>query len=72
VERLSPEDWNILFEFDEEFHRRGDFERIFPNKDTVDHYSKFFLSQRYNNLLVQKWLTSKENFLQKICKKVSN
>lgn len=52
VEKLSAEDWNILFEFDEEFHRKGDFERIFPNKDNVEKYSKFFLTQRYNNLLV--------------------
>jgi len=44
VEKLSAEDWNILFEFDEEFHRKGDFERIFPNKDNVEKYSKFFLT----------------------------
>ena len=31
-------------EFDEEFHRKGDFERIFPNKDNVEKYSKFFLT----------------------------
>jgi len=44
VERLSVEDWNILFEFDEEYHRRGEFERIFPNKDNVEKYSKLFTS----------------------------
>ena len=42
IDKLSAEDWNILFEFDEEFHRRGDFERIFPNKSNVAKYSKFF------------------------------
>ena len=29
----------ILFEFDEEFHRKGEFERIFPNKNNVEKYS---------------------------------
>ena len=72
VEKLSAEDWNILFEFDEEFHRKGDFERIFPNTNNVEKYQKYFPSTRYNNLLVSKWLTSKENFLEKICKKISN
>ena len=52
MEKLSAEDWNILFEFDEEYHRKGDFERIFPNKDNVEKYSQFFQTQRYNNLLV--------------------
>ncbi len=42
IDKLSAEDWNILFEFDEEYHRRGDFERIFPNKNNVVKYSKFF------------------------------
>jgi len=32
IGKLSAEDWNIIFEFDEEYHRRGDFVRIFPNK----------------------------------------
>jgi hypothetical protein len=44
VDKLSGEDWNILFEFDEEFHRKGEFERIFPNKNNVEKYSQFFLS----------------------------
>ena len=42
IEKLSQEDWNILFEFDEEYHRKGDFIRIFPNKHTVDKYTDLF------------------------------
>jgi len=38
LEKLSTQDWNILFEFDEEFHRRGDFERIFPERRSVKYY----------------------------------
>jgi len=32
----------MLFEFDEEFHRKGNFERIYPNKNNVDKYLKYF------------------------------
>jgi len=42
LDKLSIEDWNILFEFDEEFHRTSEFERLYPNKDNVEKYSKFF------------------------------
>ena len=60
----------MLFETDEEFHRKGKFTRIFPNKDNVDFYSKFFESTRYSNVLVQKWLNSPKNFLELICPKI--
>ncbi len=42
LDKLRSEDWNILFELDEEYHRRGHFLRIFPNKNNVEKYSKFF------------------------------
>ena len=38
LDKLSVEDWNILFEFDEENHRKGDLERIFPNRNNVLNY----------------------------------
>jgi len=34
----------VLFEFDEEYHRKGCFERIFPNKNNVEKYGKLFAS----------------------------
>lgn len=70
LEKLKPEDWAVLFETDEEFHRRGKFKRIYPNKDNVDYYSRFFESTRYSNVLVAKWLKSKTNFLELICPKI--
>jgi len=72
LEKLSMDDWNILFETDEENYRRGNFERIFPTKDSIDLYSKYFEFQRYNNVMVWKWLKSKINFLEKISRKQSN
>ena len=67
VERLTPEDWNILFEFDEENQRRGNFERIFPTKLNVENYKELFINNRYNNQLIERFLISKKNFLTKIC-----
>jgi len=72
LEKLSAEDWNILFETDEENYRRGNFERIFPLKENLDIYSKFFEYQRYYNIIVWQWLKSKTNFLEKISQKIDN
>lgn len=51
LEILDCESWRTLFEFDEENYRRGNsffkvivgkYERIYPNKENVNLYSKFF------------------------------
>ena len=62
----------VLFETDEELYRRGEYSRIFPNKDNVDYYGEFFETTRYSNVLVQKWLNSPKNFLETICPKIIN
>ena len=33
LEKLTPDDWEVLFETEEENYRRGHFERIFPLED---------------------------------------
>ena len=71
LELLSPDDWNVLFETDEEFYRKGGFERIFPLKKNVDSYASYFEYQRYNNVMVWQWLKDGTNFLEKICRKAS-
>ena len=72
LEKLSADDWNILFDTDEEWYRKGTFERIFPLRENVDTYSKYFEYQRYNNLIVWQWLKAKTNFLEKISSKIHN
>lgn len=39
--KLSAEDWEIIFEFEEENYRRGNFKRIFPPQDPkkIDYYA---------------------------------
>ena len=74
MEKLSCDDWQILFETDEEFYRKGHFERIFPikNKEKMNYYLNFFDYPRYINIVVNKWINSKENFLENILKKKYN
>jgi hypothetical protein len=35
----------------------------------MDKYNQFLETKRYSNLLLEKWMKSQENFLEKICKK---
>ncbi|KAL4463103.1 hypothetical protein ABPG74_007104 [Tetrahymena malaccensis] len=70
-QKLSYDDWEILFESDEEKYRCGDFKRIFPSSDInlVDYYSQFFLFPRYNNIMLWNFLKCNINMLEYICQK---
>lgn len=72
LEKLSSQDWKVLFETDEEYYRKGNFERLFPVKGKMSYYAQFFQFQRYYNMMVHKWIESDANYLEKILKKVSN
>ena len=69
---LSDEDIEILLDIEDEFHRRGHFEKLFPLKDNIDIYAGFFQSLRYNNLLLWKHIKSNYNFLETFYTKISN
>ncbi|CAF2620766.1 unnamed protein product [Rotaria sp. Silwood2] len=53
---LTPDDLRILIETEDEFSRRGSFERIFPTSQTRK-YLKYFETPRYYNLLLNEWIT---------------
>lgn len=65
-DKLSPDDWEVLFESDEELFRKGDYELIFPVRENIDQYKKFFEVERYNNLLLWGTKKMKNNPLKKI------
>lgn len=65
-DKLSAEDWEILFESEEELFRQGDYELIFPLKDNIDTYKKFFEVDRFNNLMLWGFKKMKNNPLLKI------
>ncbi len=65
-DKLSPDDCEVLFENDEELFRKGDYELIFPVRENIDQYKKFFEVERYNNLLLWGTKKMKNNPLKKI------
>lgn len=46
-EKLSKDELDILMELEEEFHRKGNFERIYPQVNTMTFYEHFFEYKRY-------------------------
>ncbi|XP_032257924.1 tubulin polyglutamylase TTLL4 isoform X1 [Phoca vitulina] len=51
---LTPDDVRILVETEDEFSRRGQFERIFPSRIS-SRYLRFFEQPRYFNILTTQW-----------------
>lgn len=51
---LTPDDVRILVETEDEFARRGQFERIFPSRISM-RYLRFFEQPRYFNILTTQW-----------------
>uniref|UniRef100_A0A8C0HVU8 Tubulin tyrosine ligase like 4 n=1 Tax=Balaenoptera musculus TaxID=9771 RepID=A0A8C0HVU8_BALMU len=51
---LTPDDVRVLVEMEDEFSRRGQFERIFPSRIS-SRYLRFFEQPRYFNILTTQW-----------------
>ncbi|KAM9248698.1 tubulin monoglutamylase TTLL4 isoform 2-T2 [Dugong dugon] len=51
---LMPDDVRVLVEMEDEFSRRGQFERIFPSRIST-RYLRFFEQPRYFNILTTQW-----------------
>lgn len=51
---LTPEDVRVLVECEDEFCRRGQFERVFPSAPS-SRYLRFFECPRYKNILLDQW-----------------
>ena len=65
----------MLMDLEEEFSRRGNFQRVYPLASNVKFYEKFFEVKRYQNLLVSAYLTAPEyvrNSLLRKYKRVYN
>ncbi|NXV02106.1 TTLL4 polyglutamylase, partial [Cettia cetti] len=54
LDTLTPDDVRILVETEDEFSRRGQFERVFPSHVSM-RYLRFFEQPRYFNILVTQW-----------------
>ncbi|NXN58811.1 TTLL4 polyglutamylase, partial [Rynchops niger] len=51
---LTPDDVRVLVETEDEYSRRGQFERVFPTHFSM-RYLRFFEQPRYFNILVAQW-----------------
>lgn len=51
---LTPDDVRVLVETEDEYSRRGQFERVFPTHISM-RYLRFFEQPRYFNILVTQW-----------------
>jgi len=60
---MTPYDYEILIEFEEELGRVGDFERLFPLSENTDYYEQFFFRKNYNNMLLWLYLKTSSDFL---------
>ncbi|XP_013919982.1 PREDICTED: tubulin polyglutamylase TTLL4 [Thamnophis sirtalis] len=54
LEVLTPDDVRVLIETEDEYTRRGQFERVFPSRFSM-HYLRFFEQPRYYNILTTQW-----------------
>jgi hypothetical protein len=68
---LKAEDYLSLFEFADEFSRRGNFRLAFPTAATVEMLKPCFEVDRANNLLLWKYLDWRRDgfdLLQSVCR----
>ncbi|MBN3302800.1 TTLL4 polyglutamylase, partial [Amia calva] len=54
LDLLTPDDVRVLVEMEDEFCRKGEFERVFPSPSS-SRYLRFFEQPRYLNLLLNQW-----------------
>jgi len=54
---LTDDDLQVILDFEEEQFRLGNFEKIFPSISNAANYGHMFEYQRYNNLLLQRYLS---------------
>jgi len=53
---FSPEDWDVVMDFEDEYCRRGHFELLYPRVDNVAKHINMFATPRLNNHLLAHWL----------------
>ena len=67
LEDLDLDDTEVamLMDTEEEAYRSGNFERVFPTKETIPAYARFLQTDRVNNLLTWKLLMDDSVFLRR-------
>ena len=71
IDKLTPDDIRILVESEDEFNRRGNFIRVFPNSNTQK-YLKLFETKRYYNILLGEWIKKYKGYREKAINLLNN
>lgn len=66
---LTKDELNIILDLEEERTRMGDFQPIFPLKETAGSYYGYMEIPRYQNALYCAWLATSPDRQQAIIKK---
>merc|ERR1712232_53768 len=53
---LGEMEWRIILDAHDEYLRRGSLERIYPTPEAVEKHAQHFGTQRYANVVLQKWM----------------
>lgn len=56
LKSLGEAEWQLILDTHDEFMRRGQLERIYPTREAVDRYAPYFVTPRYSNLVLARWL----------------
>ena len=56
AEEVTRDEVEMIIELEEEFARRGNFQRVYPLVSNVAYYERFFEVKRYQNSLIQAYL----------------
>lgn len=66
TEKLTKDEMEMLMDLDEEFLRKGNFERVYPLANNVFHYEQFFEYKRYQNVLTAAYLGTDQKIRDKL------
>jgi len=53
---IGEAEWQLIVDAHDEFLRRGQLERIYPTREGVERYAPLFVTPRYSNLVLSRWL----------------
>jgi len=56
LKSLGEAEWQLILDTYDEFMRRGQLERIYPTRESVDKYLPLFATPRYSNMVLARWL----------------
>ena len=67
-EELTRDEVEMIVELEEEFARRGNFQRVYPLVSNVSYYERFFEVKRYQNSLIQSYLLAEDTVKGRLLK----